>query len=488
MPIPEEIKNRIIYLLLNSFRTNTSILNEVAPNQEITYEDFFNFMEEYQLEHGYVIRDYNNRIKKEQRALIDTYLTNENILKLYNEGYNLSRIVRYFKDLGIENETIIKNRCTFIISHEQSKNKSKIIASEDVQVLEKAENTKTQKVPLGKNCSEIPQKTKDEIIYLLLNTSRNYMSILKEADPNKEIEYQDLLDFLEEYQLEHGFIIRNYNNKISEEQRALIDRYLTNEVIKELYSQGYTLSRMLQYFKNLGIENEAVIKNRCDFIIKYEQSKDKPKVTITEDIENEIISLILTRKNYKEIQKVLMAKYNCNISENDIKGIINELKRHYDFKNNETYMKILDLVYQLAKEGYTEHHIMKTLLAEGYMCTNTSVTIYCLEAFKARGEQYEKKERFTHKEIDCIEELTPEIIQNIKELNISGMSQSRIYQYYEGRIQIGKIAEICQTIPDHIRNTNKYKKTRWTDEMDWVLVDMNLRGYTYGEMVKYIER
>ena len=265
MSISKDIQEKIISLIKNTTMTYTDILNEMLEEGiYITYEEFIDFLRDYQFENGYILRLYTP-ISDEQNELIKTYMTNEKIEELYRQGFTLKQIMKYFEDLGIQKRNlIIEPVCRFMV--DELKRRDKLEAErQEVKVAffynGFAKRNRKNGVQTGRNIhtgdealtkikiepidgAVTMNDIKDEFLRLVLSTTTmSYGKIVSQLAPDSNIRDEDISKFLKEYQQEHGYLIRGYY-KIPENQRALIEKNLTRENIIELHEKGYSLKEI----------------------------------------------------------------------------------------------------------------------------------------------------------------------------------------------------------------------------------------------------
>ena len=108
MQISEDTKNRIIELFFQCNKRINTILKEVAPNGEITVEDIYNVLNDYKA------KNPEKAVKKERLVSLSK-ISDEEILKLREQGLSYSNMVDYFKEKGIKvSYSAINKRCIFI--------------------------------------------------------------------------------------------------------------------------------------------------------------------------------------------------------------------------------------------------------------------------------------------------------------------------------------------------------------------------------------
>ncbi len=246
--------------------------------------------------------------------------------------------------------------------------------------------------------SKISDDDKKKIIDELQSTKISYTKIYKDLFKNniKGITYEDYVDFLTEYQIQNGAIIRLYND-ISVEQKELIEEHLTNLNIMRMYKEGYKDREIVNYFnKEVGIENREVIKAKCLFVrtvfIKKIEKDNEVLLDnlINDEVKNKIITWVLNGYMDVEIIKNLQSKYSIDISVEKLEELEIRIFRSSLLDKNGTYLEILNIVYDLVKEGNTEEQIKFELGKKRISCKYISAEEYCKQAFEIRHECYFK--------------------------------------------------------------------------------------------------
>lgn len=116
--ISKDMQDKIIDLFCNTESSMTVILRKVAPNNEISLEELYDFIENYRTDDG-------KRITRKGRKRKLDFLKDE-IYELRKKGLTYEEILEYYKEKGIDtNITIIQNRCNEIYMEKVEKHNSR---------------------------------------------------------------------------------------------------------------------------------------------------------------------------------------------------------------------------------------------------------------------------------------------------------------------------------------------------------------------------
>lgn len=150
----------------------------------------------------------------------------------------------------------------------------------------------------------ISQDIKDQIIELYYTSHNRINTILKKIAPNGEITVEDVYSVLNEYKA------KNPSKAVKKERSVSIDK-ITDEELINLCEQGLSYGKIVEYYKEKGIEvYYATVYRRCrEAYEKYGKEKvnlrNLPKIIIPE---NEIMELREQGLSYKKMAEYFTKK------------------------------------------------------------------------------------------------------------------------------------------------------------------------------------
>ena len=320
MQISEETKNKIIELYVNTHKKISKILQEVAPDEKISLEEFYDILREY---------SDNNPDKSMSRQIKDS-----KILELLDNGLTLTQIK---DELGVSIETISqrikKMRSQGVEIPEKIKTEN---TENDKKILELLEKGLTQtqiKEELGvsnKNILQrikkmrsqgivIPNKKKTESE----ENDRKILELLKKGLTQSEI--------AEQLNLSRDKVFRNINKMrgrgIEIPKREKKENDERDNKILELLEKGFSRKEIVE---KMGISKQSISKR----IIQMEErgveipEKKKKKIESTgADIARGVIDLMDKKGASEEQVRTIAEIYGVDEEVEDLLKCIDEKER-----------------------------------------------------------------------------------------------------------------------------------------------------------------
>ena len=320
MQISEETKNKIIELYVNTHKKISKILQEVAPDEKISLEEFYDILREY---------SDNNPDKSMSRQIKDS-----KILELLDNGLTLTQIK---DELGVSIETISQ--------------RIKKMRSQGVEIPEKI---KTENTENDKKILELLEKglTQTQIKEELGVSNKNILQRIKKMRsqgiviPNKkktESEENDrkILELLkkglnqseiaEQLNLSRDKVFRNINKMrgrgIEIPKREKKENDERDNKILELLEKGFSRKEIVE---KMGISKQSISKR----IIQMEErgveipKKKKKKIESTgADIARGVIDLMDKKGASEEQVRTIAEIYGVDEEVEDLLKCIDEKER-----------------------------------------------------------------------------------------------------------------------------------------------------------------
>ena len=286
MNINEETKNKIIELFCNTHKKIPIIVKEVAPNGEITIEDVYNVLNEY--------NDNNpDGIKRRDKVFLLEVVSDEEIFELRERKLTDGEIVDYFaKDNRIVTKSFINSRCKVIYRRKGRKDpveREQVIITKEMD--EEIYNLREQRYGYDEiakyflekgmiigierirhRCKEIYDDKGEK------NPDLRKNSAISDDEVFKLREQRLSYERMEKYFREKGIAIsksaidkrcKEIYRSLGKEEPDLLRKAISNEEIFYLREHGFTYNEISEYFNKEGkaISSDA-IRNRCKKIYR----------------------------------------------------------------------------------------------------------------------------------------------------------------------------------------------------------------------------
>ena len=438
----DEIKNKIIELFCNTNMKLSLILKKVAPNNEITFEEMYNFISQYRTENGKMLTRPNNRKK------FISY--KDEIYELREKGLSYKDIAEYLnkKGIGISKNTV-RNRCIEIynengknVPSKTYKHQMEISDEELFELREKGmtyrqmmnyfdnkgikisistidrrckriyelkgkidkksrENYDRRKETTKKNNPKQPERDKHK----KMNTIQMYKEQLGEDIyelRNKGLSYREITDIFNEDHKKISFgAVRYICKQVYDEKgekepeyRHIKDTEVSDEEIFMLREQKMTFRAISEYYKEQGIDiSYETIRKRCKEIYSTKGEKE-PKIRRKKprepEFKNRVFELRENGLSYVEIEKELRNDGEI-ITTNTISNICKEMyKERGKEEPNYQHRKKLELseaeIYNLRQSGMSHQKIEQYYKEKGINVSYATIRKRCKAIYNARGE------------------------------------------------------------------------------------------------------
>lgn len=331
MNIPEDKKNKIIQLFCNTHKKMNKILQEVAPNGELTMKDIYDVLNEFNKNNG-------EAIKRKQRRFLSKDISDEEIFELKERKMSTREIIEYFeKQNKVVNAEFINSRCRVIYKKKGKKNPAKPVEiTEEMEeeifnlreqryLYEEIEEHFAQKGinissdRIRNRCKKIYSQKGLEMIDLRKNENISDNEILQLREQGFSYER------IEKYYKNKGILVskETINRRCEEIYAALgkkepnLLRKISNEDIFNLREQGYTYKDIANYFnKEKFVISYDTVRNRCKIIYREKRLQEprgkrkQKKIEVEGAVDNGKIDLRCVDKSKlkREIENLMKTK------------------------------------------------------------------------------------------------------------------------------------------------------------------------------------
>lgn len=338
MDIPQEVKDEIINLSLNTSIAIKNILKRVSPEGNISIEDYYNILEEYQKKTGKrVSRGINQRQANEN-------VEDSILIELCKKGYTNNEIKEYLIEKGYafsrgDVETRVKeiyNKYNFKRRHRKVARPKKQIEDDEIyklynqgmtykamseyfastgrkistqalnQRVHKIYELKGQKVPKIRKAKDKTKSRRKEN-----RVGYEQAEIVFELR-QKKMSYKDITKYFRKLGYKTcDYTISKICKKIYEEKGLKEPTIRTkknlirNEQLAEMRKKGMTIDEIIEYYHKRGIDvPRRYVFQKCAVLRLLESSnKQKGKMLLKEVTDEDLKKLREQRMSYKKIKE-----------------------------------------------------------------------------------------------------------------------------------------------------------------------------------------
>ena len=319
----------------------------------------------------------NRKVGKRERKGIPP----EEVFKLREKGMSYKQIAEYYYKIGVDVSDQTIGRICKEIYIEKGKTEPTEIINDRVKSISKEELYKLREQ--GMSYVTIAKQFKEDGIEISSDTIRRRCKEIYKEKGKEEPKTQER--------------IRNKRTDINDEK------------IFELREQGLSYKRIVEYYKENGIDvSYMTIRSRCKEKGKEEPKTKRRKRSIknkrTDVTDEEIYKLRKSGMPYTKIEKYLKGK-GIIISRNTI---ANKCKRLFDEKG-ETEPKTQrgignkrtdvtdEEIYELRKSGMSYKKMAKVFHIRGIRIASNTIASKCKKIFAEKGEAEPKGKRVNNK-------------------------------------------------------------------------------------------
>lgn len=390
MNIPENVKRIILENFTDANYPISSVLKMVNKEYDMTIEELYAFLEQYEEETGEVLIRSTKKIGQNVKDII---------FELRLQGKAYYRIAGYLKDSGIT------------LSTERVKKICERVFKERGMIEPDTKNNDSYKM-----------------IVIVKDSTIDYLK-------NKGMNDEDIKEYFKKY----GVDI-NKPEKYYEEDKYGIYEVLNNYIFDYIYSSkkdGKSYRNIVNELYEIGIEtSRESVRKHCKRIFNSKNEKIPPPINRNEELDknnpyySDVYELRKQGLTYKQIKDEINSKYDKNLSMEAIRGYCKKIFKSknesvpkkspvYDINKNQ----MSHTIYELRKQGLTYQQIADELIKQGINVKPYTVAYRCKVINEMENENY-KFNRGRRVRIEPIDIM-------IYNLRLNRYSDSRIIEFLD---------------------------------------------------------